>query len=273
MTQKPWLATILTTAEALPSRKEVQAAMNQVSGYETMEFQWVSEETNHYVFRTKYATLAVSLVEAHGDPTRNPASLEALKSACSRAWHWVDSAMEVSRATRQILVAVLPEDEDLEPLDVALLLTCLTVGVLKNVPSNAVYWNHSGMLHEPQSFIAHSVGMNRKAIPVELWVEFRLFLNSDLTLSIGTWGMRAFSLAELEVSHSKREPQWLLRWLFNLAHLMLENGPLDTEMEHTFGQSDRDSFTLSYGNPAQEVPRETLEEVLKVEFEATEEKH
>lgn len=268
MTQKPWLSTILTTADALPSRKDVLAAMKKVCGYETLDFEWLSEEQNHYVFRTKYATLAVTLTEFQEDPSQNVVPLDVLKQSCARAWHWVEAGSAVQKAPRQILAAVLPEEDELDPLDVALLLTCLTEGILKNVEAQAVYWNASGMLHEPPSFMEHAQGMNRQAIPVELWVEFRLILNSDLTLSIGTWGLQAFGLAELEVTHSKREPQWLLHWLFNLAHFMLENGPMDLDVEHTFGKTDSDSFVISYENPAPEMKRNTLQQVLKVEFES-----
>lgn len=268
MTQKPWLATILTTETELPARQAVQAAMNRIPGYEKIDFEWVSEKPNHYVFRTKYAMLAVTLTDAQEDPELNAVPESALRSACARAWHWVEAAVEVPKATRQLLVAVLPEEDELEPLDSALLLTCLAVAVLENVSATAIFWNHSGMLHEPKSFIEHAQGMNRRTIPVELWVEFRLVLNSDLTVSIGTWGLKAFALNEMEVSHSRRDPQWILRWLFNLAHFMFENGPIDAEMEHTFGRSDKDTFTLSYGNTAPEIARNVLEEVVRVQFDA-----
>jgi len=261
MNTKPWLTTLLTTSETLPARESVMETLNQTPGYETVNFQFVTEMPNHYVFRTRSATLAVSLAdEQHEIP------LDELKASCARAWHWVEAARAVSQAPRQLVVAVLPEEDDLDPLDVALLLTALTATVLKNVSASAVFWNHSGMLHEPESFVEHAQGMNRQAIPVELWVEYRLVLNSDLTLSIGTWGLKVFGLAELEVSHSRRDPQWLLRWLFNLAHNMLENGPLDTETEHTFGRSQNESFTLKYEQTAPELARGVLEEVLLVEF-------
>lgn len=272
MTKKPWLATILTTDGRLPTRKDVLSAMKKVPGYETLDFEWVSEETDHFVFRTKYATLAVTLTAAQDDPMLDVIPLGELKNSCARAWHWVDAGMAVQKATRQILVAVLPEENELEPLDAALLLTCLTEGVLKNLEAQAIYWNASGMVHEPASFLEHTQGMNRLTIPVELWVEFRLVLNADLTLSIGTWGLSAFGLAELEVVHSKREPQWLLHWLFNLAHYMLENGPIDLDVEHTFGTSDSEAFSISYSNPSFELGRTSVDQVLKVEFETKKEK-
>lgn len=268
MAQKPWLTTILTNAETLPSCESVQAAINQIPGYETLCFEAVSESENHYVFRSRYAMLAVTLTDAQADPEQNVVPFSELKASSARAWHWVEAGLAVSKSARQILVAVLPEEGELEPLDIALLLTALTVGVLKNTFANAVYWNSGGMLHEPDAFIERSVGMNRQAIPVELWIEFRLFLNSDLSVSAGSWGLKAFGLSELEVSRSRRDAQWLLRWLFNLAHYMLENGPPDTEMEHTFGRSNQESFTLSYSRSASEMKRDSIDEVLNVQFES-----
>ncbi len=268
MTQKPWIATILTTEEKLPDRQGVLNALKKVSGYETQEFELISEDDVHFVFRTRSAMLAVTLTDAVSDPEANSTPLSVLKKSCFRAWHWAEAAMSVSQASRQVLAAVLPDDDALEPLDAALLLTALTSSVLKVMPTNGVYWNNSGMVHEPLSFMQHAVGMNRLAIPVELWIEFRLYLNSDLSLSIGTWGMNAFGLAELEVSRSRRDSQWLLRWLFNLAHLMLENGPLDTDMEHTFGRSDQEKFRLTYARSAPEIERDSIDEILNVQFEA-----
>ncbi len=269
MTQKPWLATILTSEGKLPDRHEVWDELKKIPGYETQELELISEDDVHFVFRTRSAMLAVTLTEPQEDPEANTVPLSMLKKSCFRAWHWAEAAVSISQASRQILAAVLPDDDALEPLDAALLLTALTSSVLKVMPANGVYWNNSGMVHEPLSFMQHAVGMNRLAIPVELWVEFRLSLNSDLSLSIGTWGMRAFGLAELEVSRSRRDSQWLLRWLFNLAHLMLENGPLDTEMEHTFGRSDKESFRLTYARSAPEIGRDSIDEILNVQFEAS----
>lgn len=268
MTQKPWLATILTTEERLPDRQVVLEALKSVPGYETQEFEVVSEDPTHFVVRTRSAMLATTLTDAASDPEANTVPLSVLKKSCFRAWHWAEAAMSVSQASRQVLAAVLPDDDALEPLDAALLLTALTSSILKVMPAKGVYWNHSGMVHEPFSFMEHAVGMNRLAIPVELWVEFRLHLNSDLSLSIGTWGMKAFGLTELEVSRSRRDSQWLLRWLFNLAHLMLENGPLDADMEHTFGRSDKETFRLTYARSAPELERDSIDEILNVQFEA-----
>lgn len=260
MSEKPWMATILTTSDGLPTREELFREMNAIPGYETVDFEWVAEELDKIVFRTPAATLAISL------PVEEIVPKTDLQNACRRAWHWAEAALEVQKDTRQLVVAVMPNGNTLDQIDVALLLTCLTIAVLKNTNGVAVYWNHSGMLHAPQEFVAHAQGMNRRTLPVELWVDFRIIPNTDGTISLGTWGLETFALSELEVSRSQQDVRWMLRWMFNLSHFLLENGPI-LEDGHTFGPSEEEKFTLTFTSSAPEMLREGNRQVIRIHFE------
>ena len=267
MHRDPWIATILTEDQELPPGEQIVSALREIPGYQTMEFDWSVSEPTRYVMKTPHATLAVSLMPNQEDPEKNFVPFSVLRRACARAWHWVEAACVVKPAFRQIAVAVLPENEGSEgdALDIALLLTALTAAVLKCGNARAVLWNPSGMLHDPEEFLAHAQGMNRRAIPVELWVEFQMCANSDSSVSYATWGLQSFALDELEVTHAVQAPQWILRWLFNLCHFMLENGPI-VEDTHTFGESDSEKFTVTLADTSPEFGRGPGTKVFRIEF-------
>lgn len=259
------MVAILTNDGAVPNFQSVIETMRRTPGYATVDFEWVSEDADKYVFRTKYATFAVSLTPPQTDAERNIVPLSVLQSASRKAWHWAEAAFAVQGAKRQILALVLPEENELDSLDVALLLTCFASAVVKNVDAKAVFWSHASMLHEPNAFLEHAKELNRRAFPVELWVDFGILPNADKTISFGTYGLHAFGLEELEVVHSRREPKWVLHWLFNLAHFMIENGPI-MEDEHTFGASQSEKFIVSVTDSSPEFMRKEGERVLKIEF-------
>ncbi|MDO4573914.1 MAG: DUF4261 domain-containing protein [Planctomycetia bacterium] len=261
MLQKPWLATIWTTSETLPAMEDVLAKMREIPGYETLDFEWITREPEKWVFRTRYATLAVTLVD------ESPVPMEELKQACRRAWHWPEASFGLTQGTHRMVVAVMPDEKELDAVDVALLLTCLASAVAQCTAATAILWNASGMLHAPEEFTRHTEGMNRQTLPVELWVEFRIVQNSDQSLSVGTWGLEGFALDEFEVSHSRRDLRWLLRWIFNLSHFVLENGPV-FESEQTFGSKDSEKFTVTRGISAAELDRRGNGKVIQLHFES-----
>lgn len=268
----PWLSTVLTTSDTLPACDDVLSALHALPGYGSLECRCTAQTPDRFLVETRCGTqtvtLAVALTEAQTDAEANLVQLSTLRRACARAWHWVEAGPEVRRATRQIAVVVQPEGTQWDALDVALLLTALTVAVVRALGESAVavYWNSAGMLHQPAEFVAHAGEMSRRAIPVELWVEFRMVPNADATVSYGTWGLGRFRLDEMDVSRSRRETPWVLGWLFNLAHFMLENGPI-VEHTHTFGADAGDRFTVVLGPSAPELGRDPDTRVFLLDFE------
>lgn len=156
--------------------------------------------------------------------------------------------MEVVKMKRQIVVAVCPtvinHAVTLDALDAALLMNCVTVSVLKNTDAVAVYWHAAEKVLSPADFVEKSAGMNRKTLPVDLWVDFRMVPHAeDQTVSFGTFGLERFSLPEMEVSRTRRHPRWVMDWLFNLSHFVLEND-VTLEDGQTFGRTKEEKFSV-----------------------------
>ena len=262
----PWITTILTQSETLPDSEKVFEVLRQTPGYTTLDFEWLTREPMHFVFRTPYATLAVTLTEKVEDERKNIVPPAQLIEASRRAWHWAEAALQLPKIKRQIVVAVLAEDGELDEVDTALLLTALTRAVLSETQAVMVYWNASGMLHEPVTFAEHAAEINRQTLPVELWVDFRLKMHEDHSVSLGTWGLERFGLSELEVIRTSRELPWVMRWMFNVSHFLLENGAI-LEEGHTFGSSEEEKFTVHLCPSAPEVARQRPTRVLQLCFE------
>ena len=261
----PWIATIAVTDEKLPPQETLLQEMRNVPGYGRPEFLCLDDLAcmeDWYVFRTPNATLFVML-----QPTDESfLSQDDLISACRRAWHWPAAGQEISRMRLQVAVAVQPTDDTLDALDVALLTTHLASAVMKHTDAVGIYWHASGKIMQPADFIRKSEGTNRRTLPVDLWVDFRLEPHPhEQTISFGTFGLERFSLPELEVPHCDRPPRWVLDWLFNLSHSVLENG-VELEHEQTFGMSEEEKFYVTREPASPEMGR-SGGNVLRVHFE------
>ncbi len=265
--QQPWIATIIVASENLPPLEAIFQEMNRVTGYETLEFPWFSEEAGHGVFRTPHATLAVSLIKSDENPQSAILPTDELIAVCKRAWHWPEAGMQMLKMRRQIAVAIQPEGEHLDALDAALLLTCLVRAVVKNTDAVGVYWNHAGKIFHPEDFLARMEGMNRQTLPVDLWVDFRIIPHpEERTITYATFGLERFSLMEMEIPHSPREPRWVLDWLFNLSHSVIENGVV-LEDKQTFGHTEESRFWVSHERSAAETRRGRTAEVIQLHFD------
>ncbi|MDO4550207.1 MAG: DUF4261 domain-containing protein [Planctomycetia bacterium] len=266
----PWISTIGIKSGGLPSCETIFHGMKEVPGYAPLDFEWITDEEDRYVFRTPQATLAVSLLKTDENPDSAVLTTDELISACKRAWHWPEAGMQMLKMNRQIAVAIRPElseEKGLDPLDVALLMNCLILSLLKNTEAVGVYWNHSGKIIMPEDFISRSEGMNRKMLPVDLWVDFRMVPHpEEKTISFGTFGMERFSLMEMEVSHSQRDPRWVMNWMFNLAHSLIENGMILQEKQ-TFGLSEDEKFFVTHEKPLPEMERGYVADVLQLHFD------
>ena len=118
MSQAIWMTTLLITSDSLPSSQAVLDEMRQTQGYQTLDYTTVVDDPSKFHVKTPYAELAMVLTE----PKEECVSQYQLREACRRAWHWPEAAMAAVKAKRQIAVAVMPNDQELDALDAALLL-------------------------------------------------------------------------------------------------------------------------------------------------------
>jgi hypothetical protein len=153
---------------------------------------------------------------------RGPAPWEALEGPCSTALHWPE-AREAMKGQRAHAVAGLGGG-DADPLTRTIWLTGL-VGSLAAEPNAAgVYWNAGTVVHAPGAFVDRSLEMSRASLPLELWIDFRLFSEEEGSSTLFTTGLAQFGRMELEIRRSRRPGKDLYAAAWNTAHFVIERG-------------------------------------------------
>ncbi|MGQ9770550.1 MAG: DUF4261 domain-containing protein [Thermogutta sp.] len=173
---------------------------------------------------------------------KEPISAKDLELAILSAWYWPDAAEAVDQSRGFAMVALAAPPAD--PLARTTLLTQLTAALAKTCDSVAVYWPSANLIHDPEAFFNSAKTISEDFYPLELWVGFHAEPEHDDTVTFFTRGMMYFGLPEIEVYHSTRDLQFLYEHVFNIAHFLLEHGPVIQDGE-TVGTTDEERFLVT----------------------------
>ena len=182
-------------------------------------------------------TAAISLMDA-------PIPWSDLERPCATAWYWPEATASLRDHQAHILVVVLSESED--RVATALLLTSLVAAVASSSDAVGVCWVPATLVHSPEAFLSASQEMSKEYLPLYLWVDFAIQQQHDGSYSLFTTGLREFGLMEIEVRGSYKDPEFLMDRVFNIAHYLLDNGPVLEDGE-TIGLSDDEEIPVSHG--------------------------
>ncbi len=182
-------------------------------------------------------TAAVSLMDM-------PIPWEDLEPACAHAWYWPEAAQSMRNHGAHILVVVLSDSED--RVGVAMLLTNLVAAVAACTQTAGVCWVPAALVHPADAFVAASRERDREYLPLYLWVDFAIQQEPDGSHSLFTRGLQEFDVMEIEVRGSRKDPDLLLDRVFNVAHYLLENGPVLEDGE-TIGLTDEEEIPIVHG--------------------------
>ncbi|GAB6167248.1 hypothetical protein JCM19992_32480 [Thermostilla marina] len=197
------------------------------------------DEPTSVIFQWDDATAAFSLMPA-------PIPSEDIGGAAELArWYWPEAPETLAQHRAHWVVILLGGPTD--PIERAMKLTELTATAAASLDeATGIYWGASNLLHPRDQFVARAREMDRESPPIELWVNFRLSGDDNDTVSLLTLGMDQFGHKEIEVHQSRRDPQFILDRVYNIAAYLLENGPV-IEDGHTVGQSADEKFTVHIG--------------------------
>ncbi|MGQ9761721.1 MAG: DUF4261 domain-containing protein, partial [Thermogutta sp.] len=173
---------------------------------------------------------------------KEPISAKDLELAILSAWYWPDAAEAVDQSRGFAMVALAAPPAD--PLARTTLLTQLAAALAKTCDSVAVYWPSANLIHDPEAFFNSAKTISEDFYPLELWVGFHAEPEHDDTVTFFTRGMMYFGLPEIEVYHSTRDLQFLYEHVFNIAHFLLEHGPVIQDGE-TVGTTDEERFLVT----------------------------
>lgn len=156
----------------------------------------------------------------------SPIPWESLKGPCATAWYWPQAA-EAMKAHRAHVIAGLgggPAD----PVARRLWLTALAGAIASAAGPNAcgVLWPGGMVVHAPEPFLDRAREMGRGNLPLELWIDFRIFRESEDILTLFTTGLGEFGLPDFEIPLSRRPFKDVYAAAFNTAHYLIDQGPV-----------------------------------------------
>ncbi len=182
-------------------------------------------------------TAAISLMDA-------PIPWADLERPCATAWYWPEATVSMQDHRAHVLVVVLSDSPD--RVATALLLTSLVAAVASCCEAAGVCWVPATLVHSPEAFIASTEEMHDEYLPLYLWVNFAIQQHHDGSYCVFTIGLAEFGLMEIEVPSSYKDPEFLMDRVFNIAHYLLDNGPVLDDGE-TIGLADDEEIPIRHG--------------------------
>jgi hypothetical protein len=167
-----------------------------------------------------------------------------LEGPCREAWYWPQAADAFRNHAAHTLVVLVPKSGD--RIEAATSLTRVVAAVAACSEAVGILWGGGGLVHAPQQFVTAAGKMSRESLPLDLWISFGIAPEEDGTHSLYTSGLEAFGHMEIEVANSRRDPQFLIERVFNVAHFLLDKGPILHEGE-TIGMTDEERIEVRHG--------------------------
>ena len=166
-----------------------------------------------------------------------------LRAPVAAAWYWPEAASSLRPARAHALISA--RSESAEPTELMFAITRVVAAFAATSSALGVYLGGAGLVHKVDDFVSEAATATREQLPLYLWVRFELVEQSDDTISLFTTGLAQFELMEVEFPHSSLEPQSLMDRAFNIAHYLIERGPVMAD-GHTIGTSANERFHVRH---------------------------
>jgi len=147
-----------------------------------------------------------------------------LEGPCATAFWWPEAA-SVMRAHAAHLIVGLRGGE-MDAVQRNLWLTALVAAVLSTNETSGVYWGAGTLVMPPEIFVEGAKSMSRELLPLDLWIDFRVWRDDDGSTSLSTTGLEDLGHMEIEISRSIVDPGEARETAWNAAHYLLDQGPV-----------------------------------------------
>ena len=184
-----------------------------------------------------------------------------LEGPCKTSWLWPDAASALRAHDRHLIVTVTSEEG---PIERSTLLTKVCASILatcKQAPG--VLWFNAAMLVPSAVFQEFTAQFLPGALPLYIWVDFRVGPSANGKNSGFTTGMAALGHMEFETESSPEPPGELRDRLFGLANYVLEKGPVIAD-GNTIGENEGERIRVVYAASAFGHDKQ----VMRLEYEA-----
>jgi len=127
---------------------------------------------------------------------------------------------------------------DQTPIQSAIAVSRLALVALKLFDGIGVYWGNGSVCNSREVFEQFCENMSEEHLPVPAWLRFQLVNVSDDVVGLYTLGMSQFGLMDIEVDRCKREPQDLFEFVADIAHYLIQSGPVIADGNTVGGSAD-----------------------------------
>jgi hypothetical protein len=144
-----------------------------------------------------------------------------LEGSCATAWWWPGAVGACQRASAHLVVSMEGGGDD--AIDRYLRLTCVTAAAIEAVDGIAAFCPTGTVVQPADNFVRSAAKASRAALPLHLWIEFRVQEIAPGTTFVATTGLETFGHREVEAitRHAGREAH---HRVFNFANHLLRGG-------------------------------------------------
>lgn len=214
---RPWLALVALGEERLPSPPSVAEQLAERFG-DAPPLVVTSETERGVTFSWGGASGNYTLVDREIPWSK-------LEGPCATAWYWPEAEAAMRSHTAHLFVTLL--DENSNRVDGATRMTQLVTALCAVTNPVGLVWGPSGQVHNPVDFAVMAGRMSRDDLPLHLWIDFRVTQrDDDEGFALFTTGLEPLGHRELEVPRYAGEAQELAGAVYNVAHYVLEKGPV-----------------------------------------------
>jgi Domain of unknown function (DUF4261) len=179
-----------------------------------------------------------------------------LEGPCASAFWWPEAASVLKAHVGHLILAL--QGGEMDAIGRNLQLTSVVAAVLATGDASGVYWGAGTLVIPPALFVEAARSMTRELLPLDLWIDFRVSRDEDGAISLFTTGLEDLGHMEIEISRWNVEPGTARESAWNVAHYLLDQGPvLDDGDSIGFGSDEqiRIRHLPSMWNPARTVIR------------------
>jgi hypothetical protein len=179
-----------------------------------------------------------------------------LEGPCLTAWWWPTAASELRGHQAHLIVTYQARDHD--PIESRLQLTRVLGVIAKITNAIGVYWGGGTVVWPTVEWLNLCKKMSRDFLPLDLWIDFRVYGTSHHKVDGFTTGLRPFGHLEIEVHASRTDASTVRAGMWNAAHYLLDHGPILNPGDTIGFEPDQRieiTHTASMFDPARKVNR------------------
>jgi hypothetical protein len=147
------------------------------------------------------------------------------EDCADRNFLWPKGKEAAARHRSHVIVTNIGGPEQ-TPIQSAIVVTRLSLVALKVFNGIGVYWGNASVSNSRETFEQFCEDISEEHVPVPIWLRFQPVRAEDGKLGLYTLGMKQFGLMDLEVDRCEREPHDLFEFVSNIAHYLIQSGPV-----------------------------------------------